>query len=93
MKPINTKVTVYRKRYNKTDFLIEIHEMRDKFEAWIGMPDFGIKLFMFGAPKRQRNASADTTHDEFADLVFHPNNFNFYAEDFMEQNDLLWGEQ
>ena len=49
MRLTTTSVT----RYEDGDYLIDIVEDNELFEAWLSHKDYGISTLMFGVPKRQ----------------------------------------
>ena len=76
---IKTDVMVVR--FIKDDFIIDIAEYNDEFEAWIHKKDMGIAEFMFSMPKNQSHG--EITFDYFCVLV--DANFDEYAEDYIEK--------
>lgn len=49
--------------YEHGDFLIDIVEMEDSYEAWLCLKNYGTKSLMFGSGKEM------VTADEFLSLV------------------------
>lgn len=73
-----TKKEIKIDRYSDGDFIVEIVETADLFEAWIGRERYGAKEYFFGIPK------GSTTKDKFEELVFA--NFDKYAKDYVENH-------
>lgn len=66
MKKTNTPIT----RYNaEQGFYVDVVDLPDKFEAWIGHKDYGVKNLMFGWPKFQPVDNSTWTMDMFMELV------------------------
>ena len=65
MRLTTTSVT----RYEDGDYLIDIVEDNELFEAWLSHKDYGISTLMFGVPKRQEGNKIEMPFEAFRILV------------------------
>lgn len=42
---------------------------REMYEAWLYHKDYGVKMSMFGLPKKQKNMNKVLDHKEFMDII------------------------
>lgn len=80
MKKTKDKIT----RYIDGDFIIEIVESENEFEAWIGHRNYGVFAEMFAVPKEQLENTI--TQEEFRDMVVADldRHKSIYQEEYMD---------
>lgn len=71
------KETITIDRYTKENFVVEVFEEAEMYEAWIFEKSYGVKNLMFGIAKD------DMSKDEFVQIVF--GNFEQYAKDYINE--------
>ena len=69
-------------QYIDGEFVIEILEYPDTFEAWVYHKDYGVKELMWGCPKVQPNGH-DVDREGFLEMVEY--NRAEYEEGFLEE--------
>jgi len=72
---VNLTTKTIETRYRGRRFMIDIVESEGRIEAWLYMPDMGVKDYMFGVMK------ADHSKEEFLDMV--KANFNGFGKDYI----------
>ena len=81
-----TRQTTSYKVSDYSDYIVDIVELSDEWEAWLYHKDYGVKMFMFGWLKHQEpfDGPKDWTHKMFLELV--DANVNDYIDDYEDEH-------
>ena len=66
------------RRYEDGDFIIEIEEREDMYEAWLRHREYGVEYSMFDVYKRSLSGI-----EEFVEMV--ERSLKHYEEDYLEE--------
>ena len=78
---LERKTTSYRVS-DYSDYIVDIVELSDEWEAWLYHKDYGVKMLMFGFAKKDQN-NYPIPQEMFLELV--DANVNDYIDDYEEE--------
>lgn len=75
------KTTSYRVS-DYSDYIVDIVELSDEWEAWLYHKNFAVKMFMFGSLKKQELICGRREYDLKAFIELVEANVNDYIDDY-----------
>lgn len=79
-----TRQTTSYKVSDFSDYIVDIVEMSDEWEAWLYHKDYAVKMFMFGSLKKQELFDGPKEYDLKAFIELVDANVNDYIDVYEE---------